>query len=57
MKRSSKGKAYFYAYGQQDKLLLGGSRLNTSNMVMIFRLGWKWPMWAQESYQNGFNGY
>ncbi len=59
MKRSSKGKAYFYAYGQADKLYFGDPDQNTemTTMAMRYRKGSAWPMWAQAAYQNGWNGY
>ena len=56
MKRSNKGRAYFYAYGQKDKAL-HGSWLDSTTRAMTYRKGIRWPMWAQAAYQNGWNGY
>ena len=58
MKRSSKGKAYFYAYGQADNLLFSPPDQNEYLAVatMRYRKGSVWPRWARAAYQSGFNG-
>ena len=54
MKRSSKGKAYFYAMGQRDRLTFKES-MNT--YAVRYRKIDRLDSWAINAYLNGYNGY
>lgn len=56
MKRSSKGKCYFYVYGQKDKVTYSNDNHFRAIDVLNYRKGARWPIWAQVAYQQGFNG-
>lgn len=51
-KRSNKGKAYFYAKGQRDRLN-GANTGARSRRNMRFKL----PLWARIAWDNGYYGY
>ena len=54
MKRSSKGKAYFYAMGQRQS----ARGVKREHLFMDINHQQKyWPTWAQRAHLNGYNGF
>ena len=53
-KKSNRGKPYFYANGQRDRIKLAGSV--TADLAIRYRGMKTLPKWARFAYINGFNG-